>query len=250
MWIAAVALLAALFGPADPTPTHHSLSETSGLDYTEVVTGGAHPNAKLPLVVVLHGRGGGIAQLRRELERLGTPARIIVPRGPIRLEGGRRAWFREPVRHGESVTLVEAAEEAVDDLSGLLSDVRRARPTCGNAVVVGWSQGGVLAFLLALERPALLQQAIVVGGSVPDSLMPHTLEPHAPITALHGTRDTRVPFRHTRAVTRELRDMGFVVELRPYRDVAHELTGPMRRELRDMIEDTAETIGARCPARR
>lgn len=248
MWTATLALLATLLASPRPDSLPRASAVVGGLEYTEVVTGGASLDEPLPTVVALHGRGGGIAQLRRELERLRTPIRLIVPRGPIRLDGNRRAWFRDPVRHGSSTQLAGAAEGATNDLARLLQHVRRARPTCGEPVVVGWSQGGVLAFLLALERPGLIDRAIVVGGSVPDALVPEHLMPHAPITALHGTRDSRVPYPQTRALAHELQSMGFSVELHPYRDATHQLTAPMRRELRTMIRSRAASLGARCSA--
>lgn len=219
------------------------------LDPVEIVTGGADPDEALPLVVVLHGRGGGVAQLRKELARMPTPVRVIVPRGSVRVEGGRRAWFDERVRHGSSAELAALASSTADELADLIEGVRRRRPTCGEAIVVGWSQGGVLAFVLALRHPELVERSVVVGGSLPDRLVPRRLSEHAPVTALHGTDDRTVPFRHTRSLAKGLRTLGFAVELHPHSGVGHELAGPMRRELRGIVRQEAELAGRRCRVR-
>lgn len=240
---ALLALLVCLVGWG-PRPARAALAPS--LDYVEIVTGGADPDDPLPLVVALHGRGGGIAQLRNELSRMQTPVRLIVPRGPVPVEGGRRAWFDEKVRHRGSVELASAVDSTTSELVALIENVRRRRPTCGKAMVVGWSQGGVLAFSLALRHPTLVEHAVVVGGSVPDSLIPRRLAAHAPITALHGTSDRRVPYRRTRSVVHGLQSLGYAVELHAHPKVGHELTGAMRRELRGLVRDDATMLAGRC----
>lgn len=236
-----------VLGPCEPTAR---ADRSAGLEYVEIVTGGARPGDPLPLVVALHGRGGGIAQLRNELERMPVPVRLVVPRGPIRVDGGRRAWFGERVGQRASADLAATASGTAAELAALIEDLERRRPTCGEAIVVGWSQGGTLAFVLALAHPRLVEHAIVVGGSLPRALTPRHLAPHARVTALHGTADRRVPFGGTRTLTAGLRSLGFAVQLRPYLGVGHELTGPMRKELRAIVRDEAERAASRCAGAR
>ncbi|MCX4241767.1 dienelactone hydrolase family protein [Paraliomyxa miuraensis] len=218
----------------------------SSLAHDELVTGGVDFEATLPMVVVLHGRGGGAGRLRTVLRSLDVPARVVMPWGSVRLGDGRPAWFGPRADGPAQDAVAGAVGEATDDLGALLQRIQDRRPTCGKAIVVGWSQGGVLAFSLALEHPELLSRAIAVAGTVPESLMPHTLEPHAPIIALHGQQDARVSYQHTRNVVQRLEALGYTVELHGYRHGGHEPDAAMLREVRRLVTTEVRRAQAQC----
>lgn len=198
------------------------------------------------MIVVLHGRGGGAGRLRTLLTRLDEPARVVLPRGSVRTGDGGRAWYGPRADGRAQDAVAGAVGAATDDLGSLLESIQDQRPTCGKAIVVGWSQGGVLAFSLALEHPELLSSAIAVAGTVPERLVPEALEPHAPIVALHGIQDARVSYQHTRKVVKRLESLGYAVELHGYRHGGHEPDAAMLREVRRLVTAEVRRLEGEC----
>jgi polyhydroxybutyrate depolymerase len=93
----------------------------------------------------------------------------------------------------------EASSYAVDDvafLSDVVSDLK-ARGA-GRIAVVGFSNGGMMAFRLACARPELVDTVGVMGGTLE---IPHCDGPIRAL-ALHGLRDTAVPFTGERYSSR------------------------------------------------
>jgi pimeloyl-ACP methyl ester carboxylesterase len=100
-----------------------------------------------PDLVLLHGGAGGIADLAALRERLRPGRRVIAP--------DQRA-------HGRSPDLGELTYQAMAADTAALLDELGAR----EADVVGWSDGGVLALLLARDRPDLVRRAVAISANV------------------------------------------------------------------------------------
>lgn len=149
--------------------------------------------AGLPLVVLLHGFGGSGAQVRDAagLEAAaaarGVRAVYAYPDGTGD-EGFPRSWNAGgccPFANLDDVP-------DVDFLASLISDVVREYALDPRRVVVaGHSNGGMMAYRLACERPEVVR-AIVVGAG---ALMTSACSPRAPVTVLHlhGALDATVP---------------------------------------------------------
>lgn len=130
-----IALLASLgLGPGQLRAAELRAAEPAPR-YEELVTGGAEPDARLPMIVVLHGRGGGAGRLRAALRQLDVPARVVLPRGSVRLHDGRPAWFGPRANgraHDEVAGAVGVASEELHGYRGghepdaaVVRDVRR-----------------------------------------------------------------------------------------------------------------------------
>lgn len=100
-----------------------------------------------PDLVLLHGGAGGIADLAALRERLRPGRRVIAP--------DQRAHGRSPDL-GELTYLAMAADTAalLDELGVHAADV------------VGWSDGGALALMLARDRPDLVRRAVPISANV------------------------------------------------------------------------------------
>ncbi|MEY2741459.1 MAG: hypothetical protein RL283_1561 [Actinomycetota bacterium] len=149
--------------------------------------------AGLPLVVVLHGFGGSGSQVRQStgLEAAatarGTRAVFAFPDGTGD-DGFPRSWNAGgccPFANLDAVPDVDWLATLIDDATRRLGlDPRRV-------VVAGHSNGGMMAYRLACERPDVVR-AIVVGAG---ALMVPSCAPTSPVTVLHlhGALDTVVP---------------------------------------------------------
>lgn len=210
-----------------------------GLWYAEIVIGEVDPDAPLPLVVALHGRGDRPRLPDGPFLRTPTPMRIVVPRGPLALGTGF-AWARQSVTRGRPDELADELVPVVDRLARLVEHVRSTRPTRGTPVATGFSQGGILSWMLALAHPESVGGALVIAGWVPPRAFPEAIPgvPRrcAPVRALHGTADPIVPIAGTRVAAEAARALGCDVELVEVEGVAHTVTPEMNARLEAWLE--------------
>jgi phospholipase/carboxylesterase len=202
--------------------------------YLEVVTGGARADEPLPLVIALHGRGDtaeGFAPLFRELP---VRARVAILRAP-RPWGEGQAWFLG----GWAPTDDRAAVAAellshADRVAATADAIRAARPTRGKPVVMGFSQGGMLTWAVALKHPRAFAAAFPVAGFLfPEMLERTAVDGRAmpPITAFHGAADTLVSADEDRLGARLLEKRGTRVDLRISPGVRHQMPPAMVGEI-------------------
>ena len=204
------------------------------LPYVEIVTGGAPPDAELPLVIALHGRGDtaeGFAHLFRTLP---VRARVAVLRPPHAFGPGQ-AWFLGARAHVENRPAIAAELLALGDrVVSTAEAIRAARPTRGKPVVMGFSQGGMLTWAVAVEHPRAFGAAFPVAGFLfPEMLERVRLDARAlpRIVAFHGGADPLISVDEDRRGVRLLEARGARIDLRVYPGVQHELPPELRRDL-------------------
>src|SRR5690606_18173741 len=114
--------------------THHA----AGLEYLLVEPPDLPPDAELPLIVYIHGRGDRPRVPQRDVYGLDTPVRMILPRAPDRYGRGW-AWAPVSAHRGESPALLEALDASADMLAEAMLEWRARHPTRGKPIVVGFS---------------------------------------------------------------------------------------------------------------
>lgn len=146
-------LLTALQEPPAPSP----------LDSALVVPNRCEPEASALTLVVLHGYGTPARELRRIRRAYARAhcARLVIPRGEVRLRNGRVSWWRappggwqpSPERWRAIEPGMQAARRRVRTLLGEV----RARFGIDNddLILAGFSQGATLAMAVALEERRL-----------------------------------------------------------------------------------------------
>ncbi|WP_437683596.1 alpha/beta hydrolase [Sorangium sp. So ce131] len=221
-------------GPAAPP---------AGVEYLEVVTGGADASEALPLVVALHGLGDRPESFVGLLSDADFKARLIVPRGLTPYHDGY-SWF--PLRQALASDAVgQGVLRAAGAVAATIERLAAERPTRGKAIVTGFSQGGALSFALALHHPRVVGAAFPVGGWIPAPVLPSArpLDPATPaIVALHGEQDQRVPIGPTREAIAALRGLGAKARLEGYPGVGHSVSGDMRRDLLRLIRGAIDEL--------
>ena len=204
------------------------------LPYVEIVTGGAPPDAELPLVIALHGRGDtpdGFAALFTGWD---VRARIVIPRPPHAWSGGHAWTPHDHLARDKAPAIASDLIGLSDRVVATADAVRRARRTRGAGVVMGFSQGGMMAWTIAIRHPRAFTAAFPVAGflfaevlarqSIAGVRLP-------PIVAFHGTADQVVPLADDRRGVRLLEQKGGRADLRIYDGVAHEIPPTLRADL-------------------
>jgi phospholipase/carboxylesterase len=184
-----------------------------GIDYIELVTGGADPDEYLPMIIALHGLGQDKEYLADKLSDFPYPARIILPdafydRGSD-LPG--RKWWTGYSPQGFQHFLSEAIPEASDKLAAFVAELPQCVPTVGYPIMAGHSQGGYIALDFAASWPRLISASVPSAAWRPTLLW--DLEPEVPVYAIHGENDDGVPYDRSVEYYVEMNDRGLDVYL-------------------------------------
>ena len=212
-----------------------------GLVYEEVVTGGADAEAPLPLIIAVHGLGDRPDRFKKLFLSMPFAARVIVPRGPADYHDGY-SWFTTEIKDGKVVRLVYGELRASARRLALLADAMAERwPTVGSPVITGFSQGGILAFLVAADHSGSIAGAIPMSGIWPRELRPSGPLPTASgrpaVVALHGEEDALVPYAEAQESVLAMRALGMEVRLEGFQDVAHRVSAEMRLRLFELLAE-------------
>ncbi len=225
--------------PEETTPAYQ---EAGGVQYVELVTGGAQAEDALPLIIAIHGLGDRPEDFSGLLRGFPEPARVILPRAIDDHEVGF-SWFPIRARSEDVEGLSAGITRAADALAKHIAAIRAARPTVGRPIVTGFSQGGMLSFTLAAQHPEQVAAAYPVGGWLPPPLWPKTgpasEAANPPVIALHGDDDRALLIEKTRESVAHQRKLGYSVELVEYPGVGHQITLEMRTKLWDMLKAAA-----------
>ncbi len=233
----AAAPLAGALGPVPP-PTDTRVVLADGRAYVLHVPPELRSNptrtAGRPVMVFLHGLDSDPADAARStgFDRLSDRDGVLVAYP----EGIRRS-FNAGLCCGQAV--VEGVDD-VDFLADVVADLRRRG--AGRVSAVGFSNGGMMAYRLACERPGLIDTVGVMSGTLE---VPRCA---GPIRALHlhGDRDTAVPFEGTsysKRLDTFLRDVRSIPGAAPGSDITIRRLSPYPHrwtEPGDPVDATAE----------
>ncbi len=204
---------------APPSPSD---SMEPPLTYIERVTGGADPSDALPMIVALHGMGDRPESAFETMySHLTSRARVILPRAPT-ASGEGFSWFTFRAGARDDATMGPQAAHAADRIDALVTRLVGSRPTQDKAIVAGFSQGGVLAYALALRHGPHYRAVIPMAAFVPPALVSRGSCSTAPqMRALHGTADAVIPIAWDRESMSALDAAQCAVTLSALPDLGH-----------------------------
>lgn len=216
------------------------------LRFVVQTTGGAPADARLPLVVALHGVGDTPESFAQLIVPTGLRVRLAAPAGP-RVQGHGFGWFPlrsllTDARWGEHIA--EAAALVAPEIARLA----QVYPTCGRPLVTGFAQGAMVAFALAAQPNPVVGGAFPLAGELPPSLWPHarTGATGLPVVEVfQGLDDRRVRADKARATWEAFHAAGYPGEFHGYAGVLHTVSPDENLALRDALAATVRAQG--CP---
>jgi phospholipase/carboxylesterase len=156
-----------------------------------------------PVLLLLHGTGGGPDDLRGLAEQLKPRAAVLAPAGPVHELGAAR-WFR---RLAESVF---DTDDVIARMNQLADFVIAARQHYGLAerrlVAVGFSNGANIAAALVLGRPDALREAILFAAMMPLPDPPTFNLQSSRVFLSNGDHDPMAPADSTARLVQALRN--------------------------------------------
>lgn len=219
----------------------------NGIEVLEIVLGRVDFDARLPLVMRLHGRASDWQLPSGSYANVEAPYRLIVPRGPLKVGKGR-AWAKLSVRSGKAAQLEDEISASADRLVEVLRHFRTLRKSVGEPIVTGFSQGGMVALAMAVRHPEAVGTVLPIASHlVVDVDEARLLGARLPtVHALHGAADSIVVPGPAAEARDRLRAAGFVSTLTVVPEVGHAFEGEMAEAHRRLL---TEAIRAAAGAR-
>ena len=197
-----------------------------------------------PTIVTLHGRGANAFDLLGLAPYVcGGRFMLICPQGPLETPIGPGAvgyaWY--PLTHGGPPD-VPAMTSARDQLEHFLEAALQRYPIDPKKLVaLGFSQGGVMAYSLALQKPDRFAALAALSSWLPQEMF--SAPPSAqslPTLVHHGSRDQMINVERAQSSVEKLRDWRVPVTYREY-DMGHEINGESLAHLSSWLEEKVLT---------
>lgn len=212
--------------------------------YTAHVPAGAGP---FPTVLALHGWGASAHDLLGLAPLLhGGEALVLCPQGPVSvpIQPGYDGYGWFPLSGGEEPDPAKI-DQAADALLEFLDGCFERHPIDPKKLVIlGFSQGGFMAFQLALSDPARFAGLIGLSTWLPEALADST-EPrpalaNLPALIVHGTQDPAIPVERGQDTRDALIGLGVPTVYREY-EMGHEIRPEALGEIVEWLEEKVLT---------
>jgi phospholipase/carboxylesterase len=190
-----------------------------------------------PTVIALHGFGASAHDLLGIAPHIGEGEVLFVcPQGPIVLEPapGQRAYGWFPLSSAGEIEPA-ALVGARGVLEGFIDDALEAYPIDRERVVLmGFSQGGVMAYDLALGRPERFAALVALSSWLPDAVVDGLQENEARSSLstllIHGSEDPMIAIDNAHDARAKLKDLGIEAAWGEY-EMGHEINQAALRDL-------------------
>jgi phospholipase/carboxylesterase len=198
-----------------------------------------------PTIVALHGWGASAHDLIGLAPFLHRGSAVVLcPEGPVSFEIGPgvvgHGWF--PLAGaGGGAPDPRAFQRGADLLRRFLDEALARYPIERRKVVLlGFSQGGVMAYDLALREPGRFAGVVALSSWLPAPLVPPKAAEHEgfPVLVVHGTEDPMIPVERARESRDALARLGVGLSYREFA-MGHEIRPEALRELVRWLDEKA-----------
>ena len=215
----------------------------AGLKYLTVLPDGYDPEARYPLVIMLHGFGANMADLAGLAPAINSTGYVYAcPNAPIAVDLGfgqvGYAWMSP--RGQSTPEEIASAERLLREFFDEVLQEFQVAPE--RAVLLGFSQGGGMTYRCGLQRQDMFAGLAALSATFPD---PGELEGRLPdarsqaIFIAHGRFDSMVSLDSGVRARRFLEAAGYSPEYHEY-DMAHEIRP-------EVIDDLTSWLAAALP---
>lgn len=163
------------------------------------------PNPKSPILVMIHGYGAHENDLYSLKDYLGTEVHYLSLRAPMSLGFGGFAWY--PIHFdavGAKTSDTEMAGQSRDLILRFIEEFKVQEGLESNPVwLLGFSQGAILSYAMALNHPAKFERIMALSGYVLKEILPEQYRlqdlQHLDLFISHGNQDEVIPVQAARS---------------------------------------------------
>ncbi len=219
-------------------------NEGSALNYVSITPTGYDESQSYPVIIMVHGFGASMYDLAGLAPAINQTGYVyLCPNGTVPLDiGGGQIGFGWTTPGGfNDPEEARSTEEAFEAFMEEMREPYKLEP--GKVLIIGFSQGGGLAYRYGLPRPDVFAGIGALSASISDmeelaAQLPE--EKTQPIFVGHGTQDQVVPIDRGRIAHAQLEVWGYDdLIYNEYAGAGHEITPT---ELRDLSEWVARVL--------
>jgi phospholipase/carboxylesterase len=202
--------------------------------------------AGAPVIITLHGLGTNADDLVPFCEKFQfTNCRFVLPDAPLSLPGypeGAYAWYDFQAHDRKEV---EKSRDYLFKVMDRFSNDPNLRPAPGAAktptplILIGFSQGGVMALEAGLNYKGGVAGIVSMSGYMPDPWATLTKAEalfETPMLLVHGTEDEVVPIEGSRLAAKSMKDTGFTEVTLKELAMAHQISEESFNEVKGFLE--------------
>ncbi len=173
---------------------------------------------KSPLLLLLHGYGSNEEDLFSFAEELPEEYFIISARAPIVMQPYGNAWYHISIDEaGVKSSDNDGARESRDLIASFIDQlILKYDLDKHNVTLLGFSQGTILSYAVALTYPEKVKNVIGLSGYINEEIIDLKSNPsyqHLEIYNSHGTVDQVIPIEAARKTPEFLEKLGIVTSL-------------------------------------
>jgi phospholipase/carboxylesterase len=208
--------------------------------YTAHIPAGDGP---FPTIIALHGWGASAHDLIGLAPTFdGGRSLVLCPQGPLALQAGPGqvgyGWF--PLTGGGEADPAEV-RKGIEALQRFIDSALATYPVDPRKVaLLGFSQGGVMAYALALHHPAAYAGLVALSSWLPDEMaeaIPANPElANLQTLVIHGTKDPMISIDLAHESREALAKLGVSARYREY-EMGHEINPEALRELISWLDE-------------
>jgi len=168
---------------------------------------------KSPLIILLHGYGSNEEDLFSFAEEIPDEYFIVSAKAPITMQPYGNAWYHITI-DGDGVKSSdnEGARESRDIIARFIDEIiAKYHIDKHNVTLLGFSQGTILSYAVALTYPEKVKNVIGLSGYINEEIIDLKSNPsyaHLNIYNSHGTVDQVIPIDAARKTPGYLKNLG------------------------------------------
>jgi phospholipase/carboxylesterase len=177
---------------------------------------------KNPLLLLLHGYGSNEEDLFSFASELPEEYYVISARAPYDMGFGSYAWYAINFDADENkFSDIPQAQQSRDLIATFIDELISNYPIdSSNVSLIGFSQGTILSYAIALSYPEKVQRVVAMSGYLNTEMVKPNFETNnfsnLKIFASHGTVDQVVPVDWARKAAPALTQLGIEIVYKEY----------------------------------
>lgn len=176
---------------------------------------------KTPVVILMHGVGSNEQNMFSFADALPDNFLVVSTRGPLTLRPNSYAWFQAQIMPDRSIINEEQAESSRKEIIQFIEDLKNVEDFDEEQVyLMGFSQGGILSYSVALTEPEKIKGIAVMSGRLLSEVKPLIVSnkrlKKLKIFVSHGTHDSVLKFGYATDAVDYLHSKGLQPEFHQY----------------------------------
>ena len=165
---------------------------------------------KDPLIVLLHGYGSNENDLFSFKNFFDENYNIVSFRAPITIYEGMFAWYdifyQNNIKSFDEIKAIESSKSIVDEIKQICREFNCDEK---RITIIGFSQGAILGYSIALSNPGLIKNLVALSGYVEEKIIEfNTKKTNTSIYVSHGKNDDTIPYLESKKTLEILKEKG------------------------------------------